>query len=135
MEEGPLDQIYGHSITYRIAMGPQQGRKVFTVQTLPPCDLDKQFTNSVSKVASFSLHAGVAADAHPREKLKRLCRYISRPALSEKRLLLPAQGKLQYQLQTPYSDGTTQVIFEPLPIFKIVTRIHSATNVIQRTCF
>jgi len=26
---GPLDQLLGHSITYRIAVGPQQGRKVF----------------------------------------------------------------------------------------------------------
>jgi hypothetical protein len=42
-------------------------------------------------------------------RLERLCRYISRPALSEKRLSLTAQGKVRYQLKTPYSDGTTQV--------------------------
>jgi hypothetical protein len=30
-----MDQLRGHSITYRIAVGPQQGRKVFTLQTLP----------------------------------------------------------------------------------------------------
>lgn len=59
MEEGPLNQIHGHSITYRIAVGPQQGRKVFTLQTLPACDPDEQFTNSIGKVAGFSLHAGV----------------------------------------------------------------------------
>jgi hypothetical protein len=29
VEAGPMDQLLGHSITYRIAMGPQQGRKVF----------------------------------------------------------------------------------------------------------
>jgi len=29
MEVGPMDQLLGHSITYRIAVGPQQGRKVF----------------------------------------------------------------------------------------------------------
>ena len=34
-DEDPMDQLRGHSITYRIAVGPQQGRKVFTLQTLP----------------------------------------------------------------------------------------------------
>ena len=39
-EEDPVDQLLGHSITYRIAVGPQAGRKVFTVQTLPASDPD-----------------------------------------------------------------------------------------------
>ena len=34
-DEDPIDQLRGYSITYRIAVGPQQGRKVFTLQTLP----------------------------------------------------------------------------------------------------
>ena len=29
LDEAPMDQLRGHSITYRIAVGPQQGRKVF----------------------------------------------------------------------------------------------------------
>ena len=61
-----------------------------------------------------SRHAGVAAQAWERNKLERLCRYISRPALSEKRLSLISAGNTRYQLKTPYSDGTTHVIFEPL---------------------
>ena len=35
MEAEPLDQLLGDSITYRIAVGPHTGRKVFTLQTLP----------------------------------------------------------------------------------------------------
>ena len=31
VDENPMDQLLGHSITYRIAVGPQQGRKVFTL--------------------------------------------------------------------------------------------------------
>jgi hypothetical protein len=46
--------------------------------------------------------------------LERLCRYISRPAVSEKRLSLTPNGNVRYQLKTPYRDGTTHVIFEPL---------------------
>ena len=48
--------------------------------------------------------------------LERLCRYIARPAVSEKRLSLTANGNVRYQLKTPYRDGTTHVIFEPLDV-------------------
>ena len=113
-DEDPMDHLRGHSITYRIAVGPQQGRKVFTLQTLPACDADGLTTEVVGNVAGFSLHAGVVVRAHERQKLERLCRYISRPAVSEGRLSLTVNGKVRYELKTPYRDGTTQVIFEPL---------------------
>ena len=48
------------------------------------------------------------------KKLERLCRYISRPAVSEKRLSLTLNGHIRYQLKTPYRNGATHVIFEPL---------------------
>ena len=34
--------------------------------------------------------------------------------MSEKRLSLTPNGNIRYQLKTPYGDGTTHVIFEPL---------------------
>ena len=34
--------------------------------------------------------------------------------MSDKRLSLTPSGNIRYQLKTPYSDGTTHVIFEPL---------------------
>ena len=67
-----------------------------------------------AKEYGFSLHAGVAAQAWERAKLERLCRYITRPAISERRLSLTQSGNIRYQLKTPYSDGTTHAIFEPL---------------------
>jgi hypothetical protein len=86
LEAGPMDQLLGSSIIYRLAVGPQQGRKVFTLQTLPACD--ETFDDGVGKVAGFSLHPGVAGRADQRQKLERLCRYISRPAIAETRLSL-----------------------------------------------
>jgi len=65
-----------------------------------------------SKVGGFSLHAGVAAEAHEGQKLERLCRYIARPAISEKRLSLSPQGRVRYQLKTPWKNGTTHVAFD-----------------------
>ena len=107
-----MDQLRGDSITYRIAVGPQRGRKVFTLQTLP--GIEESFGKGTGQAAGFSLHAGVAAKARQREKLERLCRYVTRPAVSEKRLSLTNQGKVRYELKTPYRDGTTHVIFEPV---------------------
>jgi len=50
---GSMDQLLGHSITYRIAVGPQAGRKVFTLQTLPACEPD-DYTDTAGKVSGFS---------------------------------------------------------------------------------
>ena len=86
---------------------------MFTLQSIPAWEDDDCFAQ-VAKVAGFSLHAGVAVQAWERQKLERLCRYISRAAVSEKRLSLTPTGNIHYQLKTPYSDGTTHVIFEPL---------------------
>ena len=113
LEDNPLRQVHGHSITYRIAVGPQQGRKVFTLQTVPPREDDDRF-GQVAKVGGFSLHAGVATQAHQRSKLERICRYVARPAVSEKRHALTRDGRVRYALKTPYRDGTTHVLFEPL---------------------
>ncbi len=65
-------------------------------------------------MAGFSLHAGVATRAHERDKLERLCRYIARPAVATKRLSMTRHGMVRYELKTPYDDGTTHVLFEPL---------------------
>jgi ribosomal protein S27E len=78
LEAGPMEQLIGSLDHLSNCRRPQQGRKVFTLQTLPACD--EPFDDGVGKVAGFSLHAGVAARADQRQKLERLCRYISRPA-------------------------------------------------------
>ena len=72
VDDAPMAQLLGSSITYRIAVGPQAGRKVFTLQTLPAFDPEDQVGDTVGKVAGFSLHAGVAARADERKKLERL---------------------------------------------------------------
>jgi len=67
-----------------------------------------------AKVAGFSLHADVAARADQRRKLKRLCRHISQAAIAKKRLSLTPNGNVRYQLKTPYRDGATHKILEPV---------------------
>ena len=111
-QASPLDDLAGHSITYRIAIGPNQGRKAFTLQTLPADDGDER--GELATAAGFSLHAGVAAKANERDKVERLCRYIARPALASSRLSLTREGLVRYAFKTPWRDGTTHVLLEPL---------------------
>jgi hypothetical protein len=59
-----MNSLLGYSITYRIAVDPQAGRKVFSLQTLLACD--EPFDDGARKVARFSLQAGVAARAEAR---------------------------------------------------------------------
>jgi hypothetical protein len=52
--------------------------------------------------------------AGQRATLERLCRYVSRPPVAVERLALTSSGQLRYQLKTPYRDGTTHIVLEPL---------------------
>src|SRR5210317_866023 len=58
-----------------------------------------------------------ATNANEREKLERLCRYITRPAVSAKRLSMTRNGRVRYELKTPWRNGTTHVVFEPLDFY------------------
>jgi hypothetical protein len=86
----------------------------------------ERFDAEVGKVAGFSLHAGVTARADQRQKLERLCRYISRPPISENRLALTPNGNVRYQLRRPDRDGTMHAIFEPLELMALIPVRHPA---------
>jgi Putative transposase len=62
----------------------------------------------------FSLNAAVACDAHQRDKLERLCRYVSRGPIALERLSIDGDGLVVHELKHPFRDGTTHVLFEPL---------------------
>jgi Putative transposase len=85
---------------------------VFSLQTVPA--REGQLRKGVAQYAGFSLHAGTAVEGEQREKLERLARYVTRPAVAAERLSLTPQGHVRYRLKTAYRDGTTHVVFEPL---------------------
>ena len=70
-EAGPLDDLLGHSITYRIAVGPRAGQKLFTLQTVAPRlqGLEGE-PNGAARAGGFSLHAGV--DIAPNERTSKI---------------------------------------------------------------
>ena len=109
-----MPQILGSSVSYRVAVGPQQGRKAFMIRTIRPLDRPDPGLERVAKANGFSLHAGVSCEAHQKGKRERIFRYIARPPVAVPRLSMSSTGKVVYTLKTPYRDGTTQVAFEPV---------------------
>jgi hypothetical protein len=107
-----LPQIMASSVSHRVAVGPQQGRKAFIIRTIRPLDRPDPGLERVAKANGFSLHAGVSCEGHQKNKRERLCRYISRPAVAVPRISLSSTGKVVCTLKTPYRDGTTQVAFD-----------------------
>ncbi len=72
-DEDMLQQLQSHSIMYRIAMGPQTGRKVLTLQTISAGEEEEYGTDQLGRIGGFSLHGGVAVNTCERKKLERIC--------------------------------------------------------------
>jgi hypothetical protein len=79
--------LHSAACTYRIAFGPRAGQKVLSLQSVPRFDAQPP-QRLCANAQGFSLHAEVRCAMNQRNKLEQLCRYISRPAVSEKRLSL-----------------------------------------------
>lgn len=58
--------------------------------------------------------AAVRWRADQREKLEQLCRYITRPAIANERFKRNRAGQVVLLLKSPYRDGTTYIVIEPL---------------------
>ena len=113
-EDDVMHGIIGASISYRLAFGPNAGKKALTLQAVPVSDNRTKHSELVSRQSGFSLHAGVACKSNQRQKLERLCRYITRPAIAEQRLSLTSNGNVMVALKTPYDDGTSHVVLSPM---------------------
>ena len=57
-------------------------------------------------------------DAHERNELERLCRYITRPAIANERLKRNRTGDVVLRLKSAYRDGTTHVVMSPLEFMR-----------------
>jgi hypothetical protein len=73
-----IRQIIGSSVTYRVAVGAQAGRKAMVLRTSTPLEGEDRVNKRVAKAHGFSLHPCVSGEAHQRAQRERLCRYIAR---------------------------------------------------------
>jgi hypothetical protein len=84
-EARTLRPLQAAACTYRIAFGPRAGQKVLTLQGAMPRQTEFKQT-LCADINGFSLHAAVRCGADDRQALEQLCRYITRPALSNERV-------------------------------------------------
>lgn len=121
-EDDALTRLQAGAATYRFALGPNKGKKALTIKTAP--DTDHVATKGlVAKNLGFSLHAGVAMTGTERDKIEKLCRYITRPAIALERLSLNQRGQVVYTRKKPYDDGTTHIMMMPLELMERLAAI------------
>ena len=97
------------------SMYPHAGRKALTLYSVPPLEEEPNIP-LLARVAGFSLHAASVCEAWQRDRLERLCRYITRPPIATKRLSVDSQGRVVYRYKRPFRDGSTHVVLELLEI-------------------
>jgi hypothetical protein len=88
---------------------------VFTLQSVA-AQPERERRDGAAEAGGLSLHAGLEIQPGERAKLERLCRYVSRPPVATERLALTPAGRVRYPLKTPYRDGTTDIVLEPLEL-------------------
>ncbi len=89
-----------------LAVGPQAGRKVLTLQPRPAGVIQGKHT----RPATWADSACTPARANQRNKRERLCRYISRPAVANERPKCNRVGQVVLRLKSRYRDGTTHIV-------------------------
>ncbi len=112
-EARTLRPLQAAAVTYRIAFGPRAGQKVLTPRGAMPGE-GTAGQPLRANIDGFSLHAAVWVEAHDRKRLEQLCRYITRPALSDERVQVNAAGQVELKLKTLWRDGTTHLVMAPL---------------------
>ena len=110
----PMDAVSAASVRYRIAIGPHSGSRTLTLHDPLFIRTDKPEKALTADRDGFSLNAAVSCQPHQRDRLERLCRYVTRPAICLERLMVRTDGQIQYELKHPFRNGTTHILFSPL---------------------
>ena len=66
----------------------------------------------------FDLHANRTVRSDDRAGLERLCQYLLRPPLAQARIERLADGRVLYTLTHPWTDGTRQLLLQPLELLE-----------------
>ena len=122
-----LAPLQAASSTWRIAQGPRAERKVLTVVARVDAGERSQAHRSRDALCvnamGFSLHAGVHCEADDRQGIEQLCRYITRPAISNERLAINRQGNVVLKLKTARRNGTTHMVLTPMEFMRRVAAL------------
>jgi hypothetical protein len=120
----PMDAVSAASVRYRIAIGPHSGNRTLTLHDPLFIRTDKPEKALIADRNGFSLNAAVSCQPHQRDRLERLCRYVTRPAICLERLMVRTDGQIQYELKHPFRNGTTHILFSSLDFLsKLAARV------------
>ena len=106
--------VYGACAGDRQLLGDAPGQRTRKV-VVPVRELDEpKVHDGVAEVGGVNIHAGAAIDGRDRRRLERLCRYVVRPPIAQKRLEVIGDGRVKYGFRHVWRDGTCGVLLDPL---------------------
>ena len=114
-----LASCYAGSVQGRQVLGRRRGAKLQRVGADPRASWRDIKRKLHAHVDGFDLDASrrIRAQRHDmRGRLEDLLRYCARPPISEQRLSLDANGRVTLRLKTPWHDGSTHIVHEPLDL-------------------
>jgi hypothetical protein len=95
-----LEHLAAAAVRYRIALGPIAGRKTLTLHNPGAVSGARESAKPLTAARDgFSLNAALACEDHQRDKLERLCRYVSRGPIALERLSVDGDGLVVYALK------------------------------------
>jgi hypothetical protein len=102
----------------RSVFGARAGAPVLRIGRNPDAPWVTSSGPRHAHLEGFDLHANRTVRADDRATLERLCHYLLRPPLAQGRLERLSDGRVRYTLAHPWSDGTRQLLFEPLELLE-----------------
>jgi hypothetical protein len=109
-----LAAITSASVQGRIALGRRAGARVWRLGHDPEALWVTSTGPRQAYLDGFDLHANLCVSATDRARLEQLCRYVLRPPVAQDRLRLTGDGRVRLALKTPWLDGTSHLLFQPL---------------------
>jgi hypothetical protein len=118
-DQPPLAECSAAAVTGRVATGRRSGRGVVRVRNELLADQrEPGQPKRCANVDGFSVHANVCVRANERKRLEKIARYVARPPLATERLEELPDGRIQYRLRKPWSDGSVAMVHEPLELLE-----------------
>ncbi len=105
--QGLLPLLCAASIQGRSALGSEPGARIERLG-IPEAAVPGRavvIKGLCAELDGFSLHAAVKVEAEQASRLEHLCRYITRPPLSNTRLSLTPDGKVVHELRAPFREA------------------------------
>lgn len=104
-------------------IGPHAGAPVQRLLGVDPQTTSRAKSRFTVEYDGFDLDARITVRAGRRKVLERVLRYCLRPPLSHDRIRRLPDGRIQLTFKTPWSDGTSHMVFEPLEFIARLTAL------------